>query len=102
MTAGDVLAMIPFDGGHVEVVGASPFADELRALLGDRTRPAHPDARPTAIIEASGAEGALESALKRVGDLGTVVLAGPAKPNELDLYADLHVRGLTLIGVPSR
>jgi threonine dehydrogenase-like Zn-dependent dehydrogenase len=101
MTATDVLALLPFDTGHVEVVGAGQFADELRALLGDRTHPANPNARPCAIIETSGAPAALESALKRVEDLGTVVLAGPAKPLELDLYADLHVRALTLVGVLS-
>jgi len=39
--------------------------------------------------------------MQRVDDLGTVVLAGPPVDADgtVDLYADVHVRGLTVIGV---
>ena len=44
----------------------------------------------------------IESALERVDDLGTIVLAGPLPDAtvRLNLYADVHVRGLTLLGIP--
>lgn len=99
MNAADILAALPDVSGPIEIVGEGPLADELRARLGDRAR-LHPDG-PSAIIDTTGDAAAVVSALQRVDDLGTVVLAGPqrSKPVALDLYADVHVRGLTIIGV---
>lgn len=95
------LAALPAGAAPVEVCGDGPLAEALRARLpsaGD------PGARPAAIIETSGDPDAIRRALARVDDLGTVVLAGPAPTDAvaLDLYADLHVRGLTLAGTPGR
>lgn len=100
MNIGEILALVPGGCASVEVIGAGAFADELRARLDDRARQ-NADARPCAIIDTSGEEAALVAALQRVDDLGTVVLAGPqpASPLTLDLYADLHVRGLTIVGL---
>jgi hypothetical protein len=96
-----VVAVIGAAPGPVEVLGDGPFARALRARLGAGA-PAG-DARPAVVVETSGDPAAIGAALARVDDLGTVVLAGPAavaEPVALDLYADLHVRGLTLVGVP--
>ncbi len=100
MNAPDILAALPDASGRIEIVGEGPLADELRTRLGDRAQP-HPDAPPSAVIETTGATAAIVSALRRVEDLGTVVLAGPhaSKTVALDLYSDVHVRGLTIIGV---
>jgi threonine dehydrogenase-like Zn-dependent dehydrogenase len=95
------VALLADDKGLVEVLGAGAFADEVRRLLADRARPASEHARPSAIIETTGEADAVAAALQRVADLGTVVLVGPlpSEPLALDLYTDLHVRGLTLVGV---
>lgn len=101
MNAAVAVALLADDNGFVEVVGTGGFADEVRRLLAKRARPAHRDARPSAIIETTGEPAAVKAALQRIADLGTVVLAGPlpSQPLALDLYTDLHVRGLTLVGV---
>lgn len=99
MNAATAIGSLPKGEGLVEVVGTGTLADEVRRLLRDRVRLPRPDERPTAIIETTGEPAELEAALQRVDDLGTVVLAGPlpSQPLALDLYADLHVRGLTLV-----
>ena len=84
--------------GWVDVLGDGDLADSIRTRLGTR---AAGESTPVAVIETSGQLNAIADALKRVADLGTVVLAGPppADAATLDLYADLHVRGLTLVGL---
>jgi hypothetical protein len=84
--------------GHVEVRGDGAIASLVRSLLSGE----HADA-PELIVEATGRPEAILSATRDVADLGTLVLAGPtdAEPLTIDLYPDVHVRGLTLVGVPS-
>ena len=58
--------------------------------------------RPAVIVDTIGS-GAMRSptATRRVADLGAVVLAAPTEPSvSLDLYPDVHLRGLTLVGIP--
>ena len=95
------LAALPPPPGAVEVIGRGRLATALRTHL--QSRCAVPGQRAIAVIETTGDPRAIQDALRRVADLGTVVLAGPAtgEPVALDLYADLHVRGLTLIGTSS-
>ena len=83
----------------VEVHGSGPVAEQLRAQLGLAGELL--SERPGTVVETSGELAGVERAMQRVEDLGTVVLAGPpVGPDEaIDLYANLHVRGLTLIGV---
>ena len=59
---------------------------------------------PLRLVDETGDPVEVERLLQRVGDLGVVVLAGPPLPRDatIDLYADLHVRGITLITDPSR
>ena len=88
---------IPAGAGPVEVLGDGPLAELLRHTLGsdDASR------RPSVVVDTTGDAAELERALRRVDDLGIVVLAGPppSEPLALDLYGDLHVRGLTVVGV---
>lgn len=92
-------AALPAGGGSVEVTGNGALAVTLRARLGARacagSRP------PQAAIDTTGDPAVIGDLLARVADLGTVVLAGPppAGGAELDLYRDVHVRGLTVTGV---
>jgi len=94
------LAALPPGATPIEVVGDGALARALREHLGTRAA----GERPAAIIETTGDPDAIRAALARVDDLGTVVLAGPEPQAEvaLDLYADLHVRGLTLAGTAGR
>jgi hypothetical protein len=86
----------------VEVTGSGYLAGRLRTDLGVPARAG--DDRPGTIVETTGETAEIVAALMRVRDLGTVVLAGPATTDSrpIDLYADLHVRGLTVIGVAGR
>lgn len=86
---------------RVEVTGSGTLADALRSRLGSRCCAG--DAAPDAAIDTTGEPAVIRDLLARVADLGVVVLAGPPATEdvELDLYADLHVRGLTLTAVAS-
>ena len=101
MTAPAVLAALAGVTGAVEVTGSGPLAAEVRRLLG--ARPSQAGGAPAAVVETTGERAAVAEALRRVATLGTVVLAGPvpSAPVTLDLYADLHVRGLTVVGLPT-
>lgn len=96
-----VIAALPATADRVEVVGDTELAAALRTELGEQAAPASDEA-PSAVIETSGDLDSIVRALESVDDLGTVLLAGPppAGPTPLDLYAHLHVRGLTLLGMP--
>jgi threonine dehydrogenase-like Zn-dependent dehydrogenase len=84
----------------VEVAGSGELAAAIRAELGLSTVAS--EERPGTIVETTGAVAEIQAALARVRDLGTVVLAVAPAPEapDLDLYVDLHARGLTVVGVP--
>lgn len=89
-------------GSAVAVTGEGPVATEARRLLAASGRLAPGgDARPDAIIETSGDPVAIAAATERVADMGTVALAGESHGRVLsmDVYKDVHVRGLRLVGV---
>jgi hypothetical protein len=56
------------------------------------------DNRPRRLVDETGDVAEVERLLAEVADHGEVVLAGPRLPTDatIDLYRDLHVRGLTL------
>lgn len=57
------------------------------------------DARPDAIIEATGIALLVNEALNVIARRGTVVLLGsPRKPLEIDIYAKIHATGVHLVG----
>lgn len=98
--AEDALAALPAGSGSVEVTGDGALAAALRARLGARLGVAAPQP-PRAAIDTTGDPAVIGDLLARVADLGTVVLAGPPPAGgvELDLYRDVHVRGLTVTGL---
>lgn len=93
------LAAASLGPGPVTVEGSGPLADRLRGRLGSAVTPA--GERPATVVDTTGDLARIEQLMHKVDALGTVVLAGPAVDPEgtVDLYADLHVRGLTVITV---
>ncbi|MEZ5099315.1 MAG: hypothetical protein R3C15_05830 [Thermoleophilia bacterium] len=85
--------------GTVEVVGEGALAALVAARLGARV--AAGGERPRTIVETSGSPAAIAAALARADDRAVVVLAGEdgGRAPEVDLYADVHLRGLELVGV---
>lgn len=83
--------------GSVEVIGDGAVA----ALVRGGVRAREDSGPPAAVIDCVGDVGAIEDALRRLDDLGTLVVAGVSTPDSLtiDLYPDLHVRSLRLVGV---
>jgi threonine dehydrogenase-like Zn-dependent dehydrogenase len=91
-----IVAAVGGTAGPVEVIGVGRKADELRETLGRRDG----NDRPHVIVETTGDPDAIVDATRRVADDGTVLLAGPGGGEvAINLYADLHARGLTLIGI---
>jgi hypothetical protein len=85
--------------GPVQVVGAGSLARLVRKRLGER---AWTDgARPAVVVDTTGSPENIVDALRRLDDGGTLVLTHGlgARPVPLDLYSDVHLRCLTIVGV---
>jgi len=94
--AGDVAELV---GGRepesIEVRGDGAIARLVRTLTGASSRA---DRAPDVVVDTSGTAASATDALRRVADLGLVVIAAAVRdPVKLSLYADLHVRGLELV-----
>jgi threonine dehydrogenase-like Zn-dependent dehydrogenase len=88
----------------IEIVGTGLIAEQVWRIVGDRSgadRRSTPIEQPTAIVDTTGDPGVIVDATQRVANLGTVVLVGESlgRTAEMNLYPDVHVRGLTLVGV---
>jgi hypothetical protein len=85
----------------VEVVGTGLIADVARHLLGDRVATEGNETLPGAVIEATADPARIVAATRRLADRGVLVLAGePAgRRLDVDLYTDVHRRGLEIVGV---
>lgn len=120
-SVGDVVALLAvFDPARVEIVGDGELAGALRDAVGTTARPGAGEVRatwrralpgrlrgatgaerPLAIAETTGEAGALAGAAARLADGGLLVLAGDGGPDTiaLDLYRDIHRRGLRVVGL---
>jgi threonine dehydrogenase-like Zn-dependent dehydrogenase len=87
--------------GLVEITGSGLVAALVRRLLGVATSDVVLD--PSVVVDTTGDPEVIGSALDRVRDLGTVILAGEScgRPLDHNLYRSVHRRGLTVIGIPS-
>jgi hypothetical protein len=85
----------------IEVTGSGLIARNVRAIVGDTAAVGGGHRRPEAIIDVTGDPSVIGDSTRRLADLGTLVLVGEAlgRRTELNLYPDVHVRGLTLVGV---
>lgn len=87
--------------GPVAITGRGLVARRVRALVAERLS-LERNEPPRAIVETTGDPTAILDATRRVAELGIVVLAGETHGRgavELDFYPDVHVRGLTLVGL---
>lgn len=86
------------EGRRVAVTGRGFLASLIRVELGDLM---FGESRPGAVIDTTGDRSLIEPSVAEVADGGLVVMAGepPGGVLPLDLYRDVHVRGLTLVGV---
>jgi hypothetical protein len=93
------------DSDSTEVIGKGLVARQVRSLLGkdwqEAARVSSPE-KPAAIVDTTGDPSALVDAMRRLVDLGTLVLVGESlgRRAQMNLYADAHLRGLTLVGIP--
>jgi hypothetical protein len=87
------------DARPVEVHGSGAVATLTAGIMGVDTTDRV--GRPAAVVEATGAPDAISDAAARLADLGTLVLVGEAlgRAIRLNLYPDVHSRGLRLVGV---
>jgi hypothetical protein len=85
---------------RVEVTGSGFVAGAVRRLVGSPSMPSA-ESRPLAIVDATGDPQEVLQATRRLDDLGVLVLAGESagRAIDLDLYPDVHVRGLRIVGV---
>jgi hypothetical protein len=83
------------------VMGSGTVARHVRGVLAMRGIEPREDAAPAVVVEATGAPSSIADALREVRTLGTIVLIGEQLDREctLDLYSDLHVRGLRVVGL---
>jgi hypothetical protein len=94
--AGDVAELL---GGRepesIEVGGDGAIARLVRTLTGAPSRAVQV---PDTVVDTSGTAASATDALRRVADLGLVVIAAAVRdPLKLSLYADVHARGLELV-----
>jgi len=89
---------------RVEVAGNGLLARLIRSTpLGTRAASQPGAEPPVVIVDTSGSRERIADALRRLDELGTLVLAGQASDSDprLNLYTDLHRRSLTVAGVPA-
>ncbi len=93
---------------HAAVTGTGVVAASMRALIGvsapsSRAGAGHlDDERLPAALDTTGSSEEIMGLAARLHDLGTLVMAAPQTPSSgaVDLYSDLHRRGLRVVGVP--
>lgn len=79
------------------------FAESLGRCLPERVVRASTTSPAAVVIDASGSPERIREALRRLDNLGTLVLAcGVVGWIITNLYTDLHLRGLTIVAVPSQ
>jgi hypothetical protein len=84
--------------GPVEVLD-NPLAALLRRRLGPRVSET-PVRSPAVVVDTSGSPERIRDALQRLEDLGTLVLTrGVGGEVSMNLYADLHLRSLSIMVV---
>lgn len=97
-----VSAIAERPAGPIEVTGCGVLAAYLHELAPDYVGRGSHDTRPAAVIETTGDPVVIAEATERLVDLGVLVLAGEplGRRLDLDLYPDVHVRGLRIRGIP--
>lgn len=94
----DELTGVPAE--RIEITGTGFIAGAVRRLVGVNGQLS--GARPSAVVETTGDPERVLAATRRVDDMGTLLLAGESieRSIDLDVYPDIHLRGLQVVGVP--
>ena len=91
----------PVGPDSVRVEGRGLIADSIRRRLGlGRSGPLQ-GRSPAVVVDASGDPRTIEEATHHLRNLGTLVIVGQeaGRPLDLNLYRDVHKRGLRLVGI---
>jgi threonine dehydrogenase-like Zn-dependent dehydrogenase len=85
--------------GRAEVIGDGLTAISIRSALAGRGAASAP---PAALVDCTGDPVRLLELIPGLRDQGVIVLAGEPQGRELalDLYIDVHRRGLRIVGAP--
>ena len=96
--AREIVDSIPVSPGMTAAVGPGPLGEELTAELRRRgiVTPGGAEPVDVAFIAGDTSAAALEAALARCRDRGLVVYVGDGPLERLDLYPEVHSRGLRL------
>ena len=87
--------------GPVEVIGDDDLAASLDERLPERKVEVSTTS-PVVVIDATGSPERIREALRRLDNLGTLVLAcGVLGGIITNLYTDLHLRSLTIVAMTS-
>jgi hypothetical protein len=93
----------------VAVTGSGIVASSIRALLhGPSVLRDETDSEgnfpvsPLSVVDTTGSPSVIMSVANRLVGLGTLVLAGAriSDPSPINMYSDVHKRGLRLVGIP--
>ena len=87
--------------GAVEVIGTGLIAATVRRLTSEGQARRRGATRPYCIVDTTGDPAEVLAATQRLADLGVLVLAGESRRRRvgIDLYPDVHRRGLRVIGI---
>lgn len=98
-TAQEAIAAIGDVPGPIHVIGGGLIAQLVGERLGERLSPGSP--RPVAVVDCTGNPELIHAAIAHLDDLGAIVLVGPSPGESLviDLYPNVHLRGLRIVGV---
>lgn len=86
----------------VEVTGDGFLAHRIRAIVGSAPASGTTGSeQPAAIVDTTGDPAVILAATQRLADFGILALVGEplGRSLDLDLYADVHRRGLRVVGV---
>jgi hypothetical protein len=95
-------ALVALAARATGAAGTSAVAVRGSGLLAEFVRQVGADAppEPAAVVDTTGDPDTIAAVLRDLPDLGTLVLAGETldRPLDLNLYTDVHSRGLRLVG----
>jgi len=96
--AATLAALLRTVDGPLEIIGNGITARGLRSLIPASSL----EGPPGVVVDLTGDPANVAAATRRLRDLGTLFLAGfsGGRSLDLELYPDVHLRGLRVVGAP--